>query len=189
MNDITVGNTSYNIFCTDDPLSTIQLSQLTKQVLHLPLAVRAIPIVFNVGGLTDLKFSPDALALIFQRNLTWWNDSLLVSLNPSLSTIQQPITVVRRSGNSASTGMLARYLASTSSYWTLGTSNSPAWPPGTLFSSDSDTVGALISNHSYSIGYTTASAALGLFCFVSFCLFILFVHFLIFFLIAYLTFI
>lgn len=149
-----------NLFCSDVPLSSSQIIQLgTRKVLHYPIEVGAIAVVFNVAGISDLNLNADSLSLIFQRNVTMWNDPLLVSLNPQLSSISQSISVVRRQESSGSTQLLTRYLSESSNLWKMGISSNPTWVSGTIARSGSDGVSFAVSNISYSIGYTAISSA------------------------------
>jgi len=76
-----------------------------------------IPLVISQLGDEVLVLSSDVIARIFLGQITFWNDTQLVSLNPILADVPNPIQVVVRSGSSGTTESFSRYLNSTSPVW------------------------------------------------------------------------
>lgn len=113
------------------------------------------------------------MARIFSLNITLWNDTSLVALNPTLWNVSESIIVYRRSDSSGSTNLLTSFLSSSApTWWTRGASSSPTiWPLGTIGASQSSGVAGMKINKitffliqpktidsvkvtSYSIGYS-----------------------------------
>lgn len=66
---------------------------------------------------TQLYVTGDTLAGIYPGNIQMWNDPLLVTDNPVLASVNQPIVVVHRSDGSRTTYGFTDYLSSVSADW------------------------------------------------------------------------
>jgi phosphate transport system substrate-binding protein len=87
---------------------------------------------YNLPGITELKFTPKALAGIFLGRITKWNDGEIVKANPSLKLPAADIVVVHRSDASGTTYVWTDYLSKVSSEWKsrVGKGTSVKWPVG-----------------------------------------------------------
>ena len=118
---------------TDGPMTDEQLSQAKTRILHIPTVLGAVVPAYNVPGVSsELKFTPQALAGIFQGKITTWNDPALAKENPGVNLPNQPIIVVHRSDGSGTTFIFTDYLSKVSPEWASGPGKgtSVKWPVG-----------------------------------------------------------
>ena len=62
---------------TDGPMTDEQLATLRVPVLHLPTALSAVVITFNVNHIDRLRFDPETLAGIFLGKIANWQDAAI----------------------------------------------------------------------------------------------------------------
>ena len=96
-------------FSTDDYNS---FKNASVEIVHLPILLGAISFFHSVPGITDdsdnqLQLNSCLIARIFNRNISYWDDEQILSLNPSLKGAlpygNYPITVAHRILGSSST--------------------------------------------------------------------------------------
>ena len=125
---------------TDAPLTGGQSGQranITRDTgtpLTIPESIGAVAIAYNVNGIsTGLKLNSTVAAMIFQGNITKWNDSRIANLNSGLTLPSATITVVHRSDSSGTTFIFSNWLNSSNTNfpWKLGVSKTPKWQYGT----------------------------------------------------------
>src|SRR3954463_15554319 len=87
---------------TDAPMSDAELAKAKGgAVLHIPTVLGAVVIIYNLPGVTQpLKLTGDALAAIFQGQITRWDDARIASQNPGVVLPATDILVVHRSDGS-----------------------------------------------------------------------------------------
>jgi len=117
---------------TDGPATDEQLAASKTKLVHIPTVLGAVVPIFNVPGVTDIKFSPDVLADIFLGKITTWNDARIAKDNPGVHLPDQKIIVVHRSDGSGTTYIFTDYLSKVSQEWAggPGKGTSPSWPVG-----------------------------------------------------------
>jgi phosphate transport system substrate-binding protein len=122
---------------TDGPATDEQLSASKTKLIHIPTVMGAVVPIFNVPGVSDVKFSPDVLADIFLGKVTRWDDPRIVKDNPSANLSAVPekykkIIVVHRSDGSGTSYIFTDYLSKVSPEWANGPGKgtSPSWPVG-----------------------------------------------------------
>jgi phosphate transport system substrate-binding protein len=123
---------------TDAPLSggpTGQRANITRDVgipLTIPESIGAVAIAFNVNGISNLNLNATVAAMIFQGDITKWNDGNITGLNPGVNLPNSQITVVHRSDSSGTTFIFSSWLNSSNANfpWKLGVSKSPKWQNG-----------------------------------------------------------
>ena len=118
---------------TDGPMTDEQLSQAKVRILHFPTVLGAVVPTYNISGLSaELRFTPEALAGIFQGKITKWNDAELTRPNPGVNLPGNDIVVVHRSDGSGTTYVWTDYLSKVSEEWKtkVGKSTSVNWPVG-----------------------------------------------------------
>ena len=81
------------------------------KVLHIPVSVGAVGVVYNLPGVDTLKLSSEALNGIFSGVIHNWNDSLIQVSNPTVKMPKQEIKVLVRNDASTSNALLTDYLA------------------------------------------------------------------------------
>ncbi len=117
---------------SDMPMTDELLKSCGVKLVHIPTVLGADVPVFNVPGVTDLRFSPDVLADIFLGKITQWNDPRIAKDNPSTHLPDQKIIVVHRSDGSGTTFIWTDYLSKVSPEWANGPGKGTSvnWPTG-----------------------------------------------------------
>jgi len=141
---------------TDAPMTDAELAKAKGgPVLHIPTALGAVAIIYNLGEVTQpLKLTGDALAAIYQGQITKWNDARLASLNPGVKLPATDILVVHRSDGSGTSFVFTDYLASVSSAWAAkpGKGKEVQWPVG-LGAKGNEGVAGQVKQTPGAIGY------------------------------------
>jgi len=116
-----------DIIMTDD-----QIAASKVKIVALPTVLGAVVPIFNVTGVTDLKFAPDVLADIFLGKISNWNDARIAKDNPGVKLPNETINVVHRAEGSGTTFIFTDYLAKVSKDWANGPGKGSAlnWPKG-----------------------------------------------------------
>jgi phosphate transport system substrate-binding protein len=117
---------------SDQPMKDDQMASTPGKVLHFPTVLGAVVPVYNLLGVTDLKFTGPVLADIILGKVTKWNDPALAQLNAGVSLPPSDITVVHRSEGSGTTFVWADYLGKVSPEFKsrVGVDASLNWPVG-----------------------------------------------------------
>jgi phosphate transport system substrate-binding protein len=145
---------------TDSPVKTTETAQYKgKALLYFPIVGGPIAVAYNVGGLKNLKLSPDTLANIFQAKITKWNDAAIKADNPGASLPSTTITVVHRSDGSGTTSNFTKYLAAASKQFTLAPGETVSWPSGTVGAAKNPGVASAVTKTDGAIGYVDYSTA------------------------------
>ena len=120
---------------SDVPLAAGQLKEAEDrcapgQPIEIPVYISPLEIVYNLHS-TGMFLSPKTLAMIFDGEISRWDDIEIHKENPTISPIglpkKLPIAPVHRSGDSAATQVFTEYLTATApGAWTGGASSS--WP-------------------------------------------------------------
>lgn len=141
-------------------LNDKQMGSFEEELVHIPTCLGAIVIAYNLPGIDNLNLSGNAVAAIFMRDITMWNDSRIQSLNPTLSLPDLPITLVSRSDGGGTTYILSDYLSDISPEWKLrmGKGQTLIWESGVSVSGNT-MVSVMINNIEGAIGYTSAEHA------------------------------
>jgi phosphate transport system substrate-binding protein len=102
--------------------------------VQFPILVGGIVPIVNLKGVSpgDLRLTPEALAQIFLRKITRWNDPAIKKENPNLNLPDQEITVVHREDGSGTTFIFTNYLCQISPEWKekVGNDKEVDWPTG-----------------------------------------------------------
>ena len=117
---------------SDMPMTDDALAASKVKLVHIPTVLGAVVPIFNVPGVSDVKFSGDVLADIFLGKINNWNDPRVAKDNPGVKLPDQKIIVVHRSDGSGTTFILTDYFSKVSNEWANGPGKgtSPAWPVG-----------------------------------------------------------
>jgi len=140
---------------SDGPMTDEQLAQSKTKILHVPTVLGAVVPAYNIPGVTgEVKFTPQALAGIFQGKITTWNDSAITSANPGIKFPSDPIVVIHRSDGSGTTFIFTDYLSKVSPEWQsqVGKGTSVKWPVG-LGGKGNEGVAGMIRQMQGAIGY------------------------------------
>jgi phosphate transport system substrate-binding protein len=142
---------------TDAPMtSTEQAAAQASQgsvVLHIPMIIGAVVLIYNEPGISGLKLDGPTLANIFQGNIKKWNDPAIKALNPGVSLPSDAIQPVFRADSSGTSFAFSSYLSAVSPTFAsqIGASKTPAFS-GTGATGSSG-VAAAVQQTKGAIGY------------------------------------
>jgi len=118
---------------TDAPATDEQLAPSKTKLIHIPTVMGAVVPIFNVPGVSNIRFSADVLADIYLNKITNWSDPRIVKDNPGVTLPNLKIIVVHRADGSGTTYIFTDYLCKVSSEWASGPgrgaspSSGPSW--------------------------------------------------------------
>ncbi len=156
---ITAGTVDFG--ATDAPMTDDEMAKLPGAILHIPTAIGAVSVVYNVEGIKDaLKLSPDVLAGIFLGEIGKWNDPKIAALNKDARLPAIDIVVAHRSDGSGTTDIFTNYLATVSPEWKskVGRGKSVNWPVG-LGGKGNEGVAGVVKQTPGAIGYVELAFA------------------------------
>jgi phosphate transport system substrate-binding protein len=108
-------------------------------VLHVPTALGAVVVIFNLKGVDgnavkDLNLDGNTIAGIFLGKITAWNDPAIVAINANVAANlpATPIKVIHRQDGSGTTNAFTTYLSAVSPDWktSVGAGKEVKWPTG-----------------------------------------------------------
>jgi phosphate transport system substrate-binding protein len=146
---------------SDMPMTDDMLASSKVKLIHIPTVLGAVVPVFNVPGVTELKFSGEVLADIYLGKIANWNDSRIAKENPGGKLPDQKIIVVHRSDGSGTSFIFTDYLSKVSKEWASGpgSGTSPSWPTG-VGGKGNEGVAGLVRQLPGAIGYVELIYAL-----------------------------
>ena len=119
---------------TDIPLSKKEILSSKKEILHIPTALGAVAVTYNLKleGEKSLRLDAGALSKIFRGKIKVWSDPELKRLNPGLSLPDQDIVAIYRADGSGTTSFFTEYLSKASQDFLreVGKGKSVSWPVG-----------------------------------------------------------
>jgi phosphate transport system substrate-binding protein len=140
------------------PLGPDQLAEAKGEVLHIPLAVGAIAVAYNLPDVDDeLRFTGPVLADIYLGKITRWNDPALKASNPAVKFPDLPITVVYHQEPTGTTVIWNRFLSVASPAWRAQPADAD-WPVGEGAKANAGTA-LKVSRTAGAIGYVELSFA------------------------------
>jgi phosphate transport system substrate-binding protein len=146
---------------SDQPMTDEQLKAAPGAILHFPTVLGAVVPVYNLAGVTDLKFSGPVLADIYLGKIKKWNAPPIAQLNPGVKLPATDIAVAHRSDGSGTTYIWVDYLSKVSPEFKekVGVNSSVNWPVG-IGGKGNDGVSGLVSQTPGAIGYVELIFAL-----------------------------
>jgi phosphate transport system substrate-binding protein len=156
---VTAGTVDFG--ASDGPMTDEQLAASKIKLIHIPTVLGAVVPIFNVPGVSDIKFSADVLADIFLGKITTWNDSRIAKDNPGVKLPDQKIIVVHRSDGSGTSYIYTDFLSKVSSDWANGPGKGTAinWPVG-VGGKGNEGVAGLVRQLPGAVGYVELIYAL-----------------------------
>ncbi len=129
-------------------------------LLHVPTALGAVVVIFNVSGVTDLSLDADTISGIFLGTITRWNDPAIAALNSGVTLPDEAITVVHRSDGSGTTNAFTTYLDTVSPDWhtKVGAGKEVSWPTG-IGAAGNDGVAGQVKQTDGTVGYVELNYA------------------------------
>lgn len=146
---------------SDMPLSDAMIAKCKVKLVHIPIVLGAVAPMFNVSGVSDLRFSGSTLANIYLGKVTNWDDPQIAKDNPGVKLPNQKITVVHRSDGSGTTFIWTDFLSKVSPEWKNGPGSGTSinWPVG-VGGKGSEGVSGLVRQLPGAIGYVELIYAL-----------------------------
>jgi phosphate transport system substrate-binding protein len=146
---------------SDMPMTDEALGASKIKLIHIPTVIGAVVPVFNVPGVSEVKFSGEVLADIYLGKISNWNDAHIAKDNPGAKLPDQKIIVVHRSDGSGTSYIFTDYLGKVSQEWANGPGKgaSPSWPVG-VGGKGNEGVAGLVRQLPGAIGYVELIYAL-----------------------------
>ena len=146
---------------SDMPMDDAALAASKIKLIHIPTVLGAVVPVFNVTGVSDLRFSGPTLADIYLGKITSWDDAAIAKDNPGAKLPAQKIIVVHRADSSGTSFIWTDYLSKVSKDWASGPGKgtAPGWPVG-VGGKGNEGVAGLVRQLPGAIGYVELIYAL-----------------------------
>jgi phosphate transport system substrate-binding protein len=146
---------------SDMPMTDEALAASKVKLIHIPTVLGAVVPIFNIPGVSDIRFSADVLADIYLGKINNWNDGRIAKDNPGAKLPDQKIIVVHRSDGSGTSFIFTDYLTKVSREWAdgPGKGSSPSWPVG-VGGKGNEGVAGLVRQLPGAIGYVELIYAL-----------------------------
>ncbi|XP_041377068.1 receptor-type guanylate cyclase gcy-12-like [Gigantopelta aegis] len=155
---------------SDSPLSDEDY-QKYPDLEMFPTMAGAVVCVFNLPGILHLNMTIHQLARIYSGQITWWNDSSLVEINPKVTLPHKKIITIARRDKSGTTEIFTRTISAVDSIWQqqygvfssgLDDNDKPYhWDPEAVrvFGLTNKGLSGMLLSIRYSIGYLILSEA------------------------------
>lgn len=130
------------------------------EFLYFPTVAAPITVAYNLSGVDELNLSPEAIAGIFSRTITTWNDPAIAADNAGATLPATPIVVAHRAESSGTTDNFTSYLeAAAPDAFTLEPGSTVEWPADTQAGQGNSGVAQIVSSTAGAIGYVDLSDA------------------------------
>ncbi|MCL1925731.1 MAG: phosphate ABC transporter substrate-binding protein PstS [Syntrophorhabdaceae bacterium] len=156
---ITAGTVDFG--ASDAPMTEEEMSKLPGPILHIPTAIGAVAIIYNLEGVpSGLRLTQDLLAEIFIGKITRWNDPKIFEINKELKLPNTDIVIAQRSDGSGTTDIFTNYLSTVSAEWRtkVGRGKSVKWPVG-IGGKGNEGVAGLVKQTPGAVGYVELAYA------------------------------
>ena len=142
---------------SDAALQDAEIAKLPtgSKMLHIPTALGAVVVIYNIPGVADLNLDGDTVGKIFLGKITKWNDPAIAALNSGATLPDEAILVVHRSDGSGTTNAFTAYVNTASADWKasgIGAGKEVKWPVG-QGADKNDGVAAGVKNTPGAVGY------------------------------------
>jgi phosphate transport system substrate-binding protein len=150
--------------CTEAALTDEQMAEAGSEIIHIPLAMGAVAVAYNVsdanGQPLSLRFTSAILSNIYLGKIKNWNDPAIALSNPGRELPDLPITVIFRKDGSGTTAIWTEYLSKTNSTWKnqIGSGTRISWPVG-VGTERNHGIADAVNRTTGSIGYVELSYA------------------------------
>lgn len=138
---------------TDDPMKAEDAAKAKAEILHVPVALGAVVVGYNLPVDKPLKLSGTIIAKIFNGGIKKWNDVEIAKLNPGLKIPDTAISVATRSDGSGTTAVFSEYLSKVSPDWSGKNGKTVKWFAGSLGAKGNAGVAGLVKGNPGTVGY------------------------------------
>jgi phosphate transport system substrate-binding protein len=145
---------------SDDPMKAEDSAKARAKVLHIPIAMGAVVVTYNLKLDKPLKLTGAVIGKIFNGTVNKWNDPELAKLNPGVALPAQPIVVATRSDGSGTTAIFSEYLSKVSPDWAGKNGKTVNWFQGSLGAKGNAGVAGLVKGNPGTVGYVELVYAL-----------------------------
>jgi phosphate transport system substrate-binding protein len=125
--------------------------------IQFPIVFGSVTIAFHDDFYDGLILDGNAIADIFERRITRYDDPAIAALNPGRELRSEDIIPVHRSDGSGTTSVFTTYLDKDSTIeegrWSLGNGTEVQWPAGTIGGQGNEGVAAAIQQNPGALGY------------------------------------
>jgi phosphate transport system substrate-binding protein len=148
---------------TDVFLSEAEMKETGAEVIHIPTALGAVVLSYNLKDMNELKLTAGLISSIYRGEIRNWNDPRIQAVNPGLRLPDKGITPVYRSDGSGTTAVFSEYMSKADAAWkeTIGEGKSLSFPAGVAAKGNPGVAGILAETEG-SIGYIGSEYALAL---------------------------
>lgn len=148
---------------TDVFLSDKELADMGAEVLHIPTALGAVVLSYNLPEVKELKLTAEVVSDIYLGKIKNWNDEKIKALNPEAQFPNKGITPVYRSDGSGTTAVFSEYMSKVNADWStnIGSGKSLKFPEGVAAKGNTGVAG-IVSQTDGAFGYIGSEYALAL---------------------------
>ena len=147
---------------SDAPMKDTEIAALPAdcKVLHIPTALGAVVVIYNLPGVTTLNLDSDNVAGIYLGTIKKWNDPAIAANNAGVTLPDTDILVAHRSDGSGTTNAFTTYLDTVSADWhsKVGAGKEVNWPTG-VGAQGNDGVAGAVKQTPGAVGYVELNYA------------------------------
>ncbi|MGM5630023.1 phosphate ABC transporter substrate-binding protein PstS [Apibacter raozihei] len=158
LKDRTVDFGATDVFLSDD-----ELKEMGGEIVHIPTALGAVVLSYNLPDVKGLKLTAELISEIYRGKIKNWNDPKIKAINSEITFPDLAITPVYRSDGSGTTYVFTDYMSKADELWNkeIGKGKSLEFPAG-IAAKGNPGVAGIISKTKGSIGYIGSEYALAL---------------------------
>jgi phosphate transport system substrate-binding protein len=141
-------------------LSNNEMKEFESEILHIPGALGAVVMTYNLPGVNHLNLTGSIIAGIYTAKITRWNDRAIAAVNPGVALPDLLIKPVYRSDENGNTYVLSAFLSATDQKWkeTIGINKYLTSCSG-IAVSDNVSILTTVGDQAGAIGYTSLEYA------------------------------
>jgi len=131
-----------------------------SKIVHIPTALGAVVVIYNLPGVTELNLDAANVSGIFLGTIKKWNDPAIAANNSGVALPDKDILVVHRSDGSGTTNAFTTYLDTVSPDWhtKVGAGKEVNWPAG-IGAQGNDGVAGGVKQTEGAVGYVELNYA------------------------------
>jgi phosphate transport system substrate-binding protein len=148
---------------TDVFLSEAEMTEMGGEILHIPTALGAVVLSYNLKDVKELKLTAALVSAIYRGEIRNWNDPQIAAVNPGIGFPDKGITPVYRSDGSGTTAVFSEYMSKADDAWreAIGEGKSLSFHTGVAAKGNPGVAG-IVAETDGAIGYIGSEYALAL---------------------------